>query len=133
MNKLISKAREARKKAYAPYSKFKVGAAIESVDGRVFTGCNVENASHGVACCAERVALYKAVSQGAKSFRRIAIVTDTPVPTPPCGICRQALCEFSKDIEVVMTNMEGRTLVMSIKALLPYAFVSYRYGYRTHQ
>lgn len=119
---LIARAKAVRKRAYAPYSKFMVGAAIEAKNGRIFTGCNVENASYGVACCAERAALFKAVSEGVRSFRRIAIVADTAVPCPPCGICRQALYEFAPNVEVIMANTKGKFEVMGLSELLPRGF-----------
>jgi cytidine deaminase len=122
MKSLVQTAKDIRQKAYAPYSKFKVGAALEAADGRVFAGCNVENASYGVTCCAERVALYKAVSEGVKKFRRIAIVASTPKPCPPCGICRQALHEFAPNLEVIMANTRGKVLTAKLSELLPLAF-----------
>lgn len=122
MNKLLKAAILARKRAYAPYSKFKVGAALESADGKIFTGCNVENASYGATCCAERTALFKAVSEGVRSFKRIAIIADTKTPCPPCGICRQALFEFSPDMEVIMANTRGKTISVPLKGLLAYPF-----------
>ena len=122
MKKLIRLAREARRRAYAPYSKFKVGAALEAANGKIFTGCNVENASYGATCCAERVALYKAISEGAKSFTRIAIVADTREPCPPCGICRQALYEHAPDLEVIMSNAKGHSSIMPLRSLLPRGF-----------
>jgi cytidine deaminase len=124
MKKLISKAKEARKKAYAPYSGFRVGAALEAKDGRIYTGSNVENASYAVTCCAERTALVKAVSDGVKSFRRIAIVADTKEPCPPCGVCRQALYEFAPRLQVIMANTRGRFEVASLDELLTHAFYS---------
>lgn len=124
MKKLISKAKAARKRAYAPYSRFKVGAALETKSGKIYTGCNVENASYAVTCCAERVALVKAVSDGAKSFRRIAIVADTKDPCPPCGICRQALYEFSPAMEIIMANTKGKTEIINLSDLMPCAFHS---------
>ena len=126
MKRLIAQAKLARKHAYAPYSGFKVGAALECSDGRVFTGCNVENASYGATCCAERTALFKAVSEGAKGFTRIAIVADTPGPCPPCGICRQALSELAPKVQVIMANLKGKALVTLIEELLPEAFHSLR-------
>lgn len=122
MKKLIRMAIAARKKAYSPYSGFKVGAALEAASGRVFTGCNVENASYGAVCCAERTVLVKAVSEGVKKFKRIAIVADTPEPCPPCGICRQALFEFAPKLTVIMANTRGKTLTMSLSDLLPHGF-----------
>ena len=99
---LIAAAREARERAVAPYSKFKVGAALETEDGLVITGCNIENSTYGLTVCAERVAVLKAVSEGHRAFRRIAVVADTRDPTPPCGPCRQILWEFCGDIEVIL-------------------------------
>lgn len=121
---LISAAKRARARAYAPYSSFKVGAALEATDGRVFTGCNVENASYAATCCAERTALAKAVSDGARRFRRIAIVADTRDPCPPCGICRQALYEFAPGLEVIMANTRGRVEIARLSDMLPNAFHS---------
>lgn len=122
MKQLIAKAKKARQRAYAPYSKFKVGAALEAKSGRIFTGCNVENASYGATCCAERVALFKAVSEGVKSFRRIAIVADTPKPCSPCGICRQALYEFGGDMEIITATTRGVVEIAKLSQLLPYPF-----------
>lgn len=122
MKDLVAKAIEARKKAYAPYSKFKVGAALEAQSGRVYTGCNVENASYGITCCAERTALLKAISEGERSFRRVAIVADSPRPCPPCGICRQAFHEFAKDLEIIMANMNGDVVVHKLSELFPLGF-----------
>lgn len=121
MDPLIKKAIEARKRAYAPYSKFKVGAAVEAVNGRVYTGCNIENASYGLAICAERVAIWKAVSDGVLKFRRIAVVADTDEPCPPCGACRQAMLEFD-DLEIVMANLKGKVIIKRLKDLVPMPF-----------
>ncbi len=104
---LVEAAREQQLKAYAPYSRFLVGAALEAEDGRIFTGCNVENASYGLTNCAERVALGTAVSAGARKFRRIVIATDAEPPSAPCGACRQALAEFG-DIDVEAVSPRGR-------------------------
>lgn len=123
MKDLVKKAVDARKKAYAPYSKFKVGAALEAANGKVFVGCNVENSSYGLTLCAERVALFKAVSEGVSKFKRIAIVADTKNPCPPCGMCRQALYEFAPNLEVVMANTKGRTRKVKLKDLLAHPFV----------
>jgi len=124
MKKLVEKARAARKNAYAPYSKFKVGAALEASSGKVYAGCNVENASYAATCCAERVALTKAVSEGERSFVRIAVVAETSEPCPPCGICRQSLHEFSPGMEVIMVGARGRTERASLSDLMPCAFRS---------
>jgi cytidine deaminase len=120
--KLVAAAKKARMRAYAPYSRFKVGAALLTKGGKVFTGCNVENAAYGVACCAERTALFSAVAAGEKKFRSIAIVAGTKDPCPPCGICRQALYEFSPDMEVVMANIKGKPKIVSLRNLLPHGF-----------
>ena len=118
---LVRLANQARTKAYAPYSKFKVGAALLGKSGRIFTGCNVENASYGLACCAERNAVFKALSEGEREFRAIAIVSDSPKPTAPCGACRQVLNEFAPDISVIMPGKK-RTIKTTLKKLLPFAF-----------
>lgn len=112
----------AREHAHAPYSKFRVGAALEDASGRVHTGCNVENASYGLTVCAERVAVFKAVSEGARDFRRMAIAADTDTLTPPCGACRQILWEFCSDIEIVLVNPRGKTETLSLKELFPRPF-----------
>jgi cytidine deaminase len=112
----------ARENAYAPYSKFRVGAALEDASGRVHTGCNVENSTYGLTLCAERVAVFKAISEGARAFRRIAIAADTETLTPPCGACRQILWEFCGDIEIVLVNLGGKSEVLQLKELLPRAF-----------
>lgn len=117
---LMEKARGARAFAYAPYSNFAVGAALQAGDGRVFLGCNIENASYSAGICAERVALYKAVSQGCRDFQAIAIYGETGFISP-CGECRQVLQEFSRDIQVVMKKGEGY-LVKALGELLPLGF-----------
>jgi cytidine deaminase len=119
---LVVRAREARLGALADYSHFKVGAALETADGEIITGCNIENASYGLTMCAERVALYKALSDGHRDFRRIAIVADTPAPTPPCGACRQILWEFAGDLEVVLANLGAVTARHRMSELLPGPF-----------
>lgn len=120
---LIQLALSMRDKAYAPYSNFSVGAALESEDGTVYTGCNVENAAYGSSLCAERAALLKAVSEGARRFRRIAIAGSGDEPCWPCGACRQMLCEFSPSLEVlVASNQKGAYEKTSLAALLPYSF-----------
>lgn len=115
---LIELARQAMKMAYAPYSHFQVGAALVTDDGRVFTGCNVENASYGAAICAERTAAVKAVSEGAHRFTMLAVVSSSGRATPPCGICRQFLSEFSSDLQVWMED-RGTLLCRSLAELMP--------------
>ncbi len=121
---LVAAAREARQRARASFSHFKVGAAIETTDGRITTGCNIENATYGLTVCAERVALFKAVSEGLDSFRRIAVVADTEAPTPPCGPCRQILWEFAGDIEVILANLKEEKGRYRLSDLLPLPFDS---------
>ena len=123
-NDLIRLAREARERARATYSHFKVGAALEASDGRIITGCNIENATYGLTLCAERVAVFKAVSDGDDRFARIAIVADTADPTPPCGPCRQILWEFAGDIEVILANLQEEKGRHQLSALLPLPFDS---------
>jgi cytidine deaminase len=119
---LIEAARRARERAVAPFSKFKVGAALETVDGTVITGCNIENSTYGLTMCAERVAIFKAVSEGHRDFRRVAVVADTKDPTPPCGPCRQILWEFAGDVEVILANLQRETGRYRLKDLLPLPF-----------
>jgi cytidine deaminase len=119
---LVERAIKARENAHAPFSKFPVGAALEDQDGRVFTGCNVENATYGLTVCAERVAVFKAISEGARTFQRIAIAADTDALTPPCGACRQILWEFCGDVEVTLTNLHGKTEALRLKDLFPRPF-----------
>src|SRR5260370_12334132 len=104
--KLIEAARAVRLQAHAPFSHFLVGAALEAADGRVFTGCNVESATYGLTVCAERVAAFKAISEGYRSFRRIVVVADTQEPTPPCGACRQVLWELGGALELILVNFQ---------------------------
>ena len=123
MDKLAESALLARKHARAPLSNFKVGAAIEDETGRIHTGCNIENATYGLTICAERVALFKAISEGAKNFRRIAGgVAIARFLTPPCGACRQILWEFCGDIEIVLVNSRGKSEVLQLKDLFPRPF-----------
>lgn len=120
--KLIDAAKKAREKAFAPYSNFKVGAAVETKSGKIFTGCNIENASYGLTICAERVAIFKAISEGEKEFVNLAVVADTETLTPPCGACRQIIWEFCGDVPVTFSNLEGETETLQMKELLPRAF-----------
>ncbi|MCL6512625.1 MAG: cytidine deaminase [Anaerolineae bacterium] len=120
--KLIAVAAAARENAHAPYSNFRVGAALRARSGRVITGCNVENASYGLTVCAERVALLKAISEGERGFEAIAIVADTERLTPPCGACRQLLWEFCGDIEVITANLHGRSKIFRLAELFPEPF-----------
>ena len=119
---LIRAARQARRQAHAPYSGFKVGAALETAGGDVITGCNIENASYGLTICAERVAMFKALSEGHKRFRRIVVVADTDAPTPPCGACRQILWEFGGDLEVILVNLRRESGRHQLRDLLPLPF-----------
>jgi len=121
-NELMAAAKAVRLKAHTPYSNFKVGCAIEDEHGRVFTGCNVENASYGLSLCAERVAVFKAISEGAGKLQRVAVVADTEALTPPCGACRQILWEFCGDAELALENLAGKRDTMTIKQILPRPF-----------
>ena len=119
---LVGAARRARENADAAYSKFKVGAALETADGTIVTGCNIENATYGLTVCAERVAMFKALSDGHRAFSRIAVVADTEVPTPPCGACRQILWEFGGNLEVILANLTDEKGTHRLKDLLPLPF-----------
>ncbi len=120
---LVEIARQVREHAHAPYSRFQVGAALESADGRVFTGCNVENSSYGLSMCAERVAVFKAISEGLRDFKRIAVIADTQAPVRPCGACRQVISDlFPRDAEVILANLQGDIEVTKIIELLPAPF-----------
>lgn len=119
---LINAAKTVRERAFAPHSNFRVGAAIRTAGGKIYTGCNVESAVYGATVCAERVAIWKAVSEGEKEFTNIAIVADTVELTPPCGICRQIIWELCGDIKVTFSNLAGRNETLQIKELLPRAF-----------
>src|SRR6201996_9725720 len=119
---LLEAALAAREHAHAPFSKFKVGAAIEDENGRVFTGCNVENATYGLTICAERVAIFKAISEGADKLKRVAVIADTDTLTPPCGACRQLLWEFCSDAELVLANVSGKRESLSLKDIFPRPF-----------
>ena len=119
---LVAAARRARRNARADYSHFKVGAALETADGTIVTGCNIENATYGLTVCAERVAMWKALSEGHRAFRRIAVVADTRDPTPPCGPCRQILWEFGGDLDVLLANLRAEKGRYKLSALLPLPF-----------
>ena len=119
---LVDAARAARDRAIAPYSGFRVGAALLTASGEIVMGCNIENATYGLTTCAERVALLKALSDGHREFTRIAVVADTDAPTPPCGPCRQLLWEYCGDIPVIMANLTSVTATLQMKDLLPLPF-----------
>ncbi|MCC7306040.1 MAG: cytidine deaminase [Acidobacteria bacterium] len=121
---LINAAHGVRENAFAPYSNFKVGAAVETDEGNIYTGCNVESASYGLTVCAERVAIWKGISRGEKKFGRIAVVVDTEDLTPPCGVCRQIIWEFCGDVPVILANLHGKTETIQMSELLPRAFDS---------
>jgi cytidine deaminase len=119
---LVEAARAARAHAVADYSGFRVGAALETADGRIISGCNIENATYGLTLCAERVAMFKALSEGHRTFRRVAVVADTATPTPPCGACRQILWEFAGDIDVILANLDTIAATHHLRDLLPHPF-----------
>jgi len=119
---LADAALQAREYAHAPFSNFRVGAAIEDSSGRIHTGCNIENATYGLTLCAERVAVFKAVSEGVREFRRIAIAADSDALTPPCGACRQILWEFCGDIKIILVNPRGASETLQLKDIFPRAF-----------
>lgn len=121
---LVRMAREAMENAYVPYSKFRVGAALETQDGRVYTGCNIENASFGGTNCAERTALFKAISEGNRKFKKIAIISDSKDYTYPCGICRQVLSEWGLDMEVIVADSNENYRTHKLSEILPYAFTN---------
>src|SRR5262245_49915299 len=121
-DRLLEAARAVRRNAFAPFSGFQVGAALETADGRIITGCNVENATYGLTICAERVAMFKAISEGHRGFVRVAVVADTQAPTPPCGACRQILWELGGDLEVILGNLLRETGRHLLHELLPLPF-----------
>jgi cytidine deaminase len=125
---LLAAAAIARENAFAPFSHFQVGAAVEAENGTVFLGCNVESASYGLTMCAERVAIFKGVTEGHRRFKRVAVVTDTPTPTPPCGACRQLLWEFAPEAEVLLANLDGQVRRFTVRELLPEAFDAAQLG-----
>ena len=124
MPSLIDEAKAARENAVAPFSKFKVGAALRTKQGKVYRGCNVENASYGLTCCAERNAVFGAVLEGERSFLAVAVVTETDTPTPPCGACRQVLMEFAQngDMHVILATLGGDRRLTTLNTLLPLSF-----------
>jgi cytidine deaminase len=121
-NALVLAAKRARENAVAPFSNFKVGAGLETADGAIVTGCNVENATYGLTICAERVAVFKALSEGHRKFLRVVVVADTDRLTPPCGACRQILWEFGGNLEVILVNLAGAEEHHQLKNLLPLPF-----------
>jgi cytidine deaminase len=123
-NALIAAATKVRENAHAKFSNFKVGAALRTPGGKIYTGCNVENATYGLTVCAERVAIFKAVSEGERRFDAIAVVTDTDKLTPPCGACRQIIWEFCGDVPVVLANLHGKTETLRMNQLFPKPFDS---------
>jgi cytidine deaminase len=125
---LIQAATSARERAFAPYSHFQVGAALEAPDGTIIPGCNVESASFGLTICAERAAIFRGVCDGFRCFQRVAVVTDTDAPTPPCGACRQLLWEFAPDAEVLLANLRGDVVKYTVRELIPGAFDAKQLG-----
>ncbi len=119
---LIETAKRARLQSVAPFSNFQVGAAVKTAYGKVYTGCNVESASYGLTVCAERVAIWKALSEGERHFTDLAVVADTETLTPPCGTCRQIIWEFARDARIVFANLAGKSEEFHIADLLPRAF-----------
>ena len=119
---LIEEAKKAREKAYAPYSNFKVGAAVLTKNGKIFTGVNIENSSFGASVCAERVAVFNAINAGESKIVEVAVVTDKKDPAMPCGICRQVLKEFSKNLKIYAANLEGKIIETTLDKILPMAF-----------
>ena len=122
LKKMIEAAHLVRRRAYAPYSRFKVGASVMGKTGKIYAGCNVENASFGLTMCAERVAMGNAVACGETEIEGLVIVTEAPEPASPCGACRQVISEFAEDIPVILENLEGKRVKLYLKDLLPYQF-----------
>ena len=121
---LVEKARESMKYAFAPYSNFKVGAALLTENEKIYIGCNIENISFGATNCAERTAVFKAVSEGEKNFKAIAIVSSSGKFTPPCGICRQVLSEFSEDMDIILADKDDNIKIIKLNELIPFSFDS---------
>jgi cytidine deaminase len=122
IEELVEAAKKAHEQAYCPYSHFCVGAAVRTKSGKIYTGCNIESASYGLTVCAERVAVWKAVSEGEREFVRVSVVADTEELTPPCGVCRQIIWEFCGDIPITFSNLKGKTETVQMSELLPRAF-----------
>ena len=122
LDQLIAAAKAVRERAHTPFSHFKVGCALEDEHGHIYTGCNVENATYGLTVCAERVAVFKAISEGAGKLKRVAVVADTEKLTPPCGACRQILWEFCGDAELTLENLNGKRETMTLKDIFPRPF-----------
>ena len=122
IDSLLDAALAAREKAHAPFSRFKVGAALQAADGTIFAGCNIESVAYGLTLCAERVALFKAVSEGVHEFSRVVVVADTAAPTPPCGACRQLLWEFCGNASLTMSNLSGKREDLLLGDLFPRPF-----------
>ena len=123
-DKLVAAAKAVRENAHAPYSNFRVGAALRAKSGQVYTGCNVENSTYGLTVCAERVAIFKAISEGERGFDAIAVVADTAALTPPCGACRQLIWEFCGDVDIILANLKGKAEVVRTSQILPRPFDS---------
>ncbi len=122
MDKLVNAALQAKTQALAPYSKFRVGAAIETAAGKIYAGCNIESSSYGLTCCAERVAIFKALSEGERDFARMAVAADTEEFCTPCGACRQVLWDYAKDLQILCVNKHGAVHTLNLRDLLPEAF-----------
>ncbi len=121
---LVKIAQAVKQRAHAPYSKFPVGAALLASNRRIYTGCNIEISSYGLTICAERTAIFKAISEGERNFKAIAVITNDPKITPPCGACRQVLWDLAGNIDIIMANNKGKSKVVKLKELIPYAFDS---------
>ncbi|TFJ93844.1 cytidine deaminase [Lentibacillus salicampi] len=122
-SELLKEAKDIKKKAYVPYSKFSVGAAILTSSGKIYTGCNIENAAYPVSCCAERVAIFKAIADGVHDFSEMAVVADTERPVPPCGSCRQVMSEFfDSSMKIHLSNLHNDTKTVTMEELLPFSF-----------
>ncbi len=121
---LITASRKAKRFSFSPYSKFRVGAALLTKSGKIFTGCNIENSSYSLTICAERTAIFKAISEGEKKFIALAIATDENGFTTPCGACRQVISDLAGDIEIILINGKGKQLVLNMDKLLPHPFTS---------